>query len=460
MTRSGVASWRDQFRGSSSASVNRRIAAAMITVVGASGIVKLVTIVKEAAIAGRFGAGDQIDAFVIAFALPSFFVGVIAAAFHAAVIPTYVQLRDRQSRTLALEMISSVTVCTCAFLIAVTVVLAFAAPVVLPLLGSGFRAEKAWMTRTLFFLMLPYIVLHGSTAVWGAALTAEHRFALVSLAPMATPIIIVLALWTVGNSIGIYALPLAMITGAIVEGCILALVLRKHGFPLVPRWRGLHPATRSVMRQFVPAALGAVLMGGTVVVDHSMAAALDDGSVATLNYANRVTLVLLGLFSGALSTAVLPQFSALVARSDWQALQHSLRTLIRWILVVSIPVTAVLIVLSVPMTRLLFERGAFGPEATLLVGRVQALYLLQIPFYLVGMLLVRLVSSFKANHLLVWGSALNLVVNIVLNYILMRRMGVGGIALSTSLVYVVSCCFLAVMLMRVMRQARCNEMAA
>jgi putative peptidoglycan lipid II flippase len=458
--RSIVASCRNVFRLSSQPSVNRRIVAAMITVVAASGAVKLVTIVKEIAIAARFGTGDQIDAFVIAFALPSFFIGVTASAFNAAVIPTYVQVRDRQSRALALDMISSVTVCTCALLVAVTVVLALAAPTLLSLLGSGFSPEKLWMTRTLFFLLLPYIVLSGCTAIWAAALTAEERFALVSVAPVGTPIIIVIALWTVRPSAGIYALPLAMIAGAIVESYVLARGLRKQGFPLIPRWRGLHPATRGVTSQFVTAAFGAFMMSSTVVVDHSMAATLGDGSVATLNYGTRLPLFLLGFFSGAMSTAVLPQFSALVARSDWSELEHSVRTLIRWILIVSIPVTALLIALSVPITRLLFERGAFGPDATLLVGRVQALYLLQVPFYLVAILLVRLVSSFKANHLLMWGSGLNVIVNIVLNYILMRLMGVSGIALSTSLVLVVSCCFLAVTLTRVVRQARGREVAA
>jgi putative peptidoglycan lipid II flippase len=90
----------------------------------------------------------------------------------------------------------------------------------------------------------------------------------------------------------------------------------------------------------------------------------------------------------------------------------------------------------------MFERGAFGAEATLVVGGARALYLIQMPFYLMGIVLVRLVSALKANHLVMWGSALSVVVNIALNYAFMQWLGVSGIALSTTVVYVVSFCFL------------------
>jgi putative peptidoglycan lipid II flippase len=100
----------------------------------------------------------------------------------------------------------------------------------------------------------------------------------------------------------------------------------------------------------------------------------------------------------------------------------------------------------------MFERGAFTPEATSLVARVQILYLVQVPFDIVSIVLVRLISAFTSNHLLAWGAAINLVVNVVLNWLFMRWIGVSGIALSTTFVYIVSCGFLALMSWRLMKQ--------
>ena len=244
-----------------------------------------------------------------------------------------------------------------------------------------------------------------------------------------------------------------MVIGGLIEAGVLAGRARRQGLWVRPRWRRVDPATAAVMKQFIPMAVGAFLMSSTAVVDLSMAAMLGPGSVATLNYANRLVLFLLGFCSGAMSTVLLPHFSGMVARRDWVAVRDTLRTYLRWIALTTVPLTAVLIWLSVPITRLMFERGAFGAETTVLVGGIQALYLIQIPFYLMSIVLVRLISSLKANHLLMWGSAISVVVNVTLNYAFMQWLGVRGIALSTTVVYMVSFCFLSIVLSRLLKNA-------
>jgi putative peptidoglycan lipid II flippase len=426
---------------------------AMLTVAAATGVVKLAAIVKEMVIAAQFGAGDQIDAFVIAFLLPSFVIGVVSSAFQAAVIPTYVQVRDHDGPGAARELLSDVTLWSCVLLLTLTGVLVVAAPAIIPLIASKFGPEKLWLTQALFFFLLPLVVLTGFTAIWGAALNAEERFIFVSVTPLATPILIVLTLFAVGGVVGIYALPAGMVLGGLIEAGVLARRIRRQGLWVIPRWRRVHPETGAVMKQFIPMAVGAFLMSSTGVVDLSMAAMLGPGSVATLNYANRLVMFLLGFCSAAMSTVLLPHFSGMVARHDWVAVRDTVRMYLRWIALTTVPFTAVLIWLSVPITRLMFERGAFGAEATLVVGGTQALFLIQMPFYLMSIVLVRLISSLKANHLLMWGSAISVVVNIALNYAFMQWLGVRGIALSTTVVYVVSFCFLSIVLSRLLKNA-------
>jgi putative peptidoglycan lipid II flippase len=289
------------------------------------------------------------------------------------------------------------------------------------------------------------------TSVWGAALNAEERFALVAVAPMATPVFVVALVLTTARFVGVFAVPLGMIFGALVEAGLLAYAISRRRVRVTPRWTHGHPAVKVVITQSITMAAGSVLMGSTTVVDNAMAAMLPSGSVATLNYGNRFVFFLLAFFAGALSTAILPQFSALVARSDWTALRAVLRSCLRWLVIATIPLTAILMTLSAPLTRLMFERGAFTPEATSVVAGVQVLYLIQVPFYLISIVLVRLISAFKSNHLLAWGAAINLVVNVVLNWLFMRWIGVSGIALSTTFVYIVSCGFLALMSWRLMK---------
>jgi putative peptidoglycan lipid II flippase len=170
-----------------------------------------------------------------------------------------------------------------------------------------------------------------------------------------------------------------------------------------------------------------------------------------LAYGNKVTNLFVGIGAVAVSTAVLPHFSRMVTVMDWHGLRHTLGTYTRLLLVVSLPVTLALIYYSEPMVVVFFQRGAFTEADVHLVSRVQTIILLQIPLYMVGMLFVRLISALKANQVMMWGNAINLFVCIGLNYVLMQRFGVIGIASATSLMYLISCCFLILVSLRLMK---------
>jgi putative peptidoglycan lipid II flippase len=218
----------------------------------------------------------------------------------------------------------------------------------------------------------------------------------------------------------------------------LGAALKQQGVRLFPRWHGADPHVRQVAKQYVPMIGGAFLMGGTYIVDQSMAAMLSPGSVASLNYGNKVVAFITGLAATTVGTAVIPYFSSIVAREDWAEARHILRRYLWLIFGLSIPATILLVGVSEPLTRALFQRGAFGAGETHTVAHVQSFFALQIPFYVAGIMLVRLISSLRANHFLLWGALINLVINVVLNYLLMRWLGVAGIALSTSVVYLIS----------------------
>ena len=197
---------------------------------------------------------------------------------------------------------------------------------------------------------------------------------------------------------------------------------------------------------------GMFLMGSTSLVGQSMATMLGPGSVSALAYGSKITTLVLGVGSVAVSTAVLPHFSRMVARREWDSVRHTLITYARLIVIITLPLMFVLIYFSEPLVRVLFQRGAFTEADTQLVAWVQGLYLLQVPVFVLSMLIVRLISALKGNRILMWGAGINLVFNIVCNYLLMNSLGVAGIALSTSLMYLVSTSFLLFMALRLLQR--------
>lgn len=422
-----------------SASTNRSIFSAMLVVVVMTGAAKVAVVAKELVVARFFGTGEVVDAFLIAFLLPMFAINVLSDSFSAAMMPTYIRIRDNAGRKAAQQLFSSIMLLAILFLIMVALLLAVLAPLLLPLLGSGFSGQTMALTQSLYYGLLPVLVLTGAVRLYATAINAGERYAVVALAPAITPIFAVLFLLLFIEKWGIHALVAGTLLGAAVELVIVAITAMRLDIPLLPSWGGMTDEVSSVIGQYAPVIAGAFLMSSTVLVDQAMAAMLDSGSVATLNYANRVVAMLLGIGAMALGTAVLPHFSLMAAAGDWTGIRHTFKKYAHLILLISLPVTTLLFLYSEAVIGLLFERGAFSAEDTLLVSQVQAFYVLQIPFYILGTLGVKLISAMTRNDILMKISFVNLVVNIIGNYLFMPYIGVAGIALSTALVYALSC---------------------
>ena len=439
-------------RSSSESSVRARITGAAVTIASFSVVVKLVALGSTLLIASLFGTGDDIEAYFIAFLLPSFIFQVVSGSFSSAMIPTYVQVAEQQGQAHAYALFSRVMFLAVGILSLVAGISALTFPLVVRFLGAGFTPAKTALTQSMFYLLLPVIAFKGISTIYGSVLHSHKRFSLVAFAPVVVPLssIVVILSW-IAPSTRIYAVALGTVIGMLGELLILGWGLHREGIPVLPRWRHRSAASRQVIAQYFPMLAGAFLMGSTTLVDQSMAAGISSGSVASLNYGSRFVGVILHIAAGGIGAAVLPFFSNLVEGDDWMELRRLLLFYSIRILLFSSAVSILLVTLSGPLIGLALERGMFSGTDTALVGQVQAAYALQLPFYICGIVFVRVISSMIANHVLMIASLLNLIVNIFLNYIFMQRWGVVGIAFSTSVVYLFSFVFLLVMVWRKVR---------
>ncbi len=444
----GLSRWANWQMGS----VNRRVFAAMATVGGMTVLVKLASMVKEVFTAYAFGTSDAMDAFLMAFLLPQFAIYLIGGTLNAALIPTYIEVREREGKEAAQQLLSSVMVWTSVSLIVASMVLASLTEILLPRIASGFDPDKLQLTRSLYYVLLVTLVISGLGTMWSAILNAWNRFALAAAIPIVTSSVTVALVVTCAKQWGAYVLAIGIVGGALIETLVLGWGLRQQGVSLAPRWHGLSPAVKQVLAQYAPMVAGAFLMGSGNLVSQSMAAMLGSGVVSALAYGSKITNMLLGVAAVAVSTAVLPHFSQMVAEENWPGVRHTVMTYARLLLLICLPVTAVLMYFSEPLIILLFQRGAFTAADSQVVGQVQVMYLLQVPPYVVSMLFVRLISALKSNHLMMWGCAINLILTVALTYYFMHWLDARGIALATSLVYMVSLGFLMTVSLRSLKK--------
>ena len=422
-------------------SVNRQILGAAATVAAGTVFVKAMAVVKELVVAWQFGTGDALDAFLVAYIVPSFIINVISGALAAAFIPTYIKVREQQGKEASLNLFSGVMIWTSGLLLLIVAAMLLTSPIYLPKIAAGFDANKLKLTLHLFLIMAPLVIINGIGVIWGAVLNAGERFALVALLPIITPAITIFLL-LFGKSLGIDVLAIGLVVGATIESAVLGIALVRKGILRWPEWHGFDANQNQVISQYAPMMAGALLMCSTSIVDQSMATMLPAGSVSALNYSNRIISLPILIISTALGTAVIPYFSKLLAQEDWISTRQTLKHYLKIVFAVSIPLTALIIIFSEPLVRILLERGSFQASDTKLVSQIQSCFALQIPFYIGCSLVVRLIAAMRSNHLMMWGSAFNLAINISMNYLLMQWMGIAGIALSTSIVYCFSFLFL------------------
>lgn len=414
-------------------SINRRIFRAATAVTAAGIVVKLVATGKEFVVAGVYGRTDAMDAFLAAMLIPGLLINLISESMNQALVPTLVRVRALEGHQRAQRLLSNAMLWSSAQLVAVSLAMAFAARLFFPLIASRFSPAKLDLAIHIFYGLLPVVLLTGIASNCTAVLNTLDRFTLPALAPVVTPVLTIVCATLLAERFGVWAMVFAAVAGAAVHAVWMSVDMNVSGYSFRLRWYGMDPATREVAHQYGPVLLSSVVASGGLLVDQAMAAMLPAGSISALVYANRFVSVVLTLLGGAVASAVTPAFAELVAHRAWSQCRHTLRTWLGITALVSVPIAAALMLGAHALIRLAFQHGAFGPRDTAVVAPVLIMYSVQIPFFVTSRVFYRFLLAMRRTDLIFYCGLINLALDIVLNLVLMRSLGVAGIALATSL---------------------------
>ncbi len=358
---------------------------------------RMLGLVREQVLAYWFGAGDSMDAFLVAFRVPNLVRDLFAeGAMSAALVPTFSRTLASDGRDRAWRLGNAVLNA----LVAVTgliVVLAivFAEPLV-GLLASGFAAVpgKFELTVQLTRIVMPFLVLVAVAAACMGMLNSLNVFFVPALSPAMfniASIVAVVALVPVAQAAG-YDPILAVAVGTLVGGLGQILMqwpaLRALGFRYRPALDFRDPGLRRVLLLMGPGTIGLAATQVNVFVNTVVATGEGTGAVSYLGYAFRVMYLPIGLFGVSIATATTPAMSRLAATEDTARMRSTLASAVALMLTLNVPATFGLVVLAEPIVRVLFERGSFTAADTVGTAAAVQLYALG----LVGYSVVKIVS--------------------------------------------------------------------
>jgi len=426
-------------QGSGPLSIHWRMLTASATVGALSSIVKIAGAAKIVITARYFGTGDGMDAFLVAFLLPAFVADVIAGSLTPSMVPLLISAEGRGD---VVRVARSAAGIALLFLTMAALALGVAAPVLIRVLASNFPPAKIALTIQLQWFLLPWLPAAALISVWRAFLNSRGHFAIPAIAPLATPLMTLLALWASAARFGPYALCLGTLAGVVAECGLLAWAVFRLGGPLRPTWSGWTPDIAEIRRRYVPLVAGVLASSSAVVVDQAIAATFGNGAVSVLAYGTRVVTVLVGVAAAATGTAALPLFSRLAKESG-----SRVRTVgaiyVGGIFLAGIPLAVLLMRYSAPVVRVLLEHGAFTAGSTEVVSEIQRFALVQVPFGLALALMIRLAVAMNRSSVLGRVAVIGFVVNLACDVLFARWLGIAGIALSTAAVQAVCLLVLA-----------------
>ncbi|HEX5320955.1 MAG TPA: murein biosynthesis integral membrane protein MurJ [Stellaceae bacterium] len=409
--------------------------------------------VRDILTAAILGAGPVADAFFVAQRLPNLFRSLFAeGAFSAAFVPLASGAIAEGGKPAAREFAEEAFAVLLAALVIFVALGEIFMPAVMHVIAPGFAADpgKFELVVSLTRVTFPYLLFISLVALQGGLLNALDRFAAAAATPVLLNLFLIAGLlamvhfgWTDGH-----VLAWALTAAGVAQFLWLAVSCAQAGVLLRPRFPRLTPKVRRTLAIMGPAVIGAGVTQLNLLISTALASLLPEGSVSYLYYADRLNQLPLGVVGIAVATAILPPLSRQVHGGDLAGAMATQNRGVELSLLLTLPAAAGLAILAQPILAVLFQRGAFGPEATSATAAALSAYAAGLPAFVLVKVLAPAFFARQNTRTPVKVAVLCMAINLGLTLALMRPLAHVGVAIALSVAGWVQALTLAVLLAR------------
>ena len=418
---------------------------------------RVLGLVRDQVLAAFFGAGNDMDAFVVAFRIPNLVRDLFAeGAMSAAFVPTFTRQLTLQGKhdawRLGNNVLNALLVATGVLVIAGMV---FARPLIALYAGDFASVPgKMELTVQLTRVVLPFLTMVAVAAAAMGMLNSLHHYFVPALSPAMFNVAAIAGVFLLVPLMPRFGLPpimavaIAALAGGIGQVALQWPSLRREGFRYERLLDLRDPAMRRVLILMGPGTIGLAATQVNLFVNTLLATSQGTGAASWLTYAFRLMYLPIGLFGVSIGTAVLPAVSRHATVGDVAGIRRTVSRGLAMMLMLNVPATLGLMVLATPIVQLLFERGHFLPSDTAATAAALRLYAVG----LIGYSAVRIASPAfygigeSRTPALVSISAI--AINVIASVALVRAIGFQGLALGTSIAAIVNAALLLWLLRR------------
>ncbi len=395
--------------------------------------------VRDILLAHYLGAVGVVEAFIVAFRFPNMFRRLAAeGAFAAAFVPLFSKRLERDGRREAMLFADQAFSVLVIVLAIFTVVVEIFMPQVLLIVAPGFHAARPELFDTavlLTRLTLPYLLCMAIVAMMSGMLNSTYRFAAAAAAPILLNVVLILGLLFARDR---FETPAHMLAWGVAVAGIgqyvwLAWACQRAGLGLRLRRPRMTPAVKRLLKLMVPGLISGGMTQINILVGTIIGTFLT-GVVSYIHFADRVYQFPLGLVGIAIGTALLPELARTLQNDEAHANSVQNRA-IELAMLLTLPATAALVVVALPIVTVLFQYGRFTPDAAAATAWALAVFATGLPaFVLIKVLSPGFFARQDTRSPMVY-AVISMVANMVLSPLLVWPLGVGylGIPIATSI---------------------------
>lgn len=402
---------------------------------------------RDAAVAYYFGGGQITDSFYTAFRISNFFRTVLGeGALASSFIPVFSKSLKEKSLDEVQKFLNALFTNLFIILVLLTTVGIYFAPIITQWIAPGFISfpAKFNMTVSLTRWTFPFFLFISLAALVSGALNTLKHFFLPAIAPAMLSVaeisylilILPLSLYYFPHlslESQIIGLSIAVVLGGLGHFLIQLPLLYKENFSLKFNFHLRNPDVLKVRKLMLPSLIGLSADKLSAFVNSICATLLIEGSVTALYNSNRLMQLPLALFGVAIASVSLPMLSDHAAENNYKQLSATVNESLRTVLFIVLPASLGLTVLARPIVVLLFEHGKFTALSTSLTAHALRGYALGLVAYSAIKILANTFYALQEPKIPVKIAIISVVLNICLNILLMEPLGVGGLALATSI---------------------------
>ena len=403
----------------------------------ATALSRILGFIRDIVIAAFFGTAVYAQAFVVAFRIPNLLRDLVGeGAANSALVPVLTEELSRKGKGPFLDLAQVLFNIMFVTLLVLTAVGMLASPLIVRLIAPGFLAdpEKFRVTVTLTRVLFPFLFLVGLWAYAMGVLNSLGKFASAAFGSCFLNMAMILSAVMFGENV--FGLAFGVLFGGLLQFLIQLPSLYSNGWKFRLTAEFNHPQAGKAGVLIVPRVLGACVYQFNVFVSTilaSLSGIVGEGAVAAIYYANRIWQLPLAIFGIALAQAALPTMSRHAAENDTAKMKDTIGFSLKMVFFVLVPSSVGLMMLAVPITKVLFERGAFTSYSTSITS--DALF-----FYAFGLVacggLKVLANAFYAmgdTRTPVRAALYSAILNLFMNLALMWPLKVGGLTLANSI---------------------------